>query len=96
MYSELRANKLRSLTVEDLDAENCRLPLRSDSTKNRTDGCQPLPQAFIFRLQEFGNSDDVHQLYELPNRRKGTRRSYYPANPHPCVPAHTALMQCYI
>ena len=89
MYSGLRANELRSLTVEDLDAENCRLLLRSDWTKNRTDGFQPLPQALIFRLQEFANSGDVHQLYERLNRRKNARRSY-PANPLLCVPAHTA------
>ena len=80
MYSELRANELRSMTVENLDAESCRLLLRSDWTKNRTDGFQPLLRALIFRLQEFVNSDDVHQLYERPNRRKGTRISY-PANP---------------
>jgi len=85
MYSGLRANELRSLTVEDLDAENCRLLLPSDWAKNRTDGFQSLPKALIFRLQGFVNSGDVHQLCERLNRRKDARRSY-PSNLPPLRP----------
>jgi len=48
----LRANELRSLTVDDLDVDNGGLRLDAAWTKNRKPGFQPLPTALVERLRE--------------------------------------------
>lgn len=52
LASGLRANELRSLRAEDIDAKRGGLILRADWTKNRKPGFQPLPLALMARLAE--------------------------------------------
>ncbi len=49
----LRANELRNLTTDHLDAERGGIRLDADWTKNRKGGFQPLPEDLIQRLREF-------------------------------------------
>ncbi|GAJ16188.1 unnamed protein product, partial [marine sediment metagenome] len=59
----LRANELRSLTVEHLDVRRSGLYLDAEWTKNRRGGFQPLPRALAARLKAFADSGEVERLY---------------------------------
>ncbi|OGV52428.1 MAG: hypothetical protein A2X45_01135, partial [Lentisphaerae bacterium GWF2_50_93] len=59
----LRANELRSLTINDLDVGNCELKLRAEWTKNRKNEIQPLPMELAQRLDENAKKSIPAQLY---------------------------------
>ena len=89
LYSGLRANELRCLSIADLDEEQSGLRLHSSWTKNRQDGFQPLPRSLTTRLVEFARSGETLRTYErLQNRSDATRT--YPADPLIHVPSHTS------
>ncbi|HUU94466.1 MAG TPA: hypothetical protein VM487_01905, partial [Phycisphaerae bacterium] len=85
----LRANELRSLTVDDLDAEGCGLHLHAEWTKNRRPGFQALPAALVTRLKEFIGTGTVADLYRVSLRRKGSTMQV-PENPLLYVGTHMA------
>jgi integrase len=89
MYSGLRANELRNLTVSDLDVEKCGVHLRATWTKNRQDGFQPLPKSLVTRLVAFAQSGEALRIYKRLNSRKDASKPY-PADPLLHVPSHTA------
>ena len=62
--SGLRANELRSLTVDDLDTVRCGLHLASEWTKNRKSGFQPLPRNLVERLKDFAASGEACRIYK--------------------------------
>ena len=82
MFSGLRSNELRHLTVDHLDLARGGLLLDADWTKNREEGFQPLPGALLERLKAFVESGETARLYlpvELTRRvpnggRRGTRK----------------------
>jgi integrase len=61
--SGLRANELRSLTVDHLDLDKKGLRLEAEWTKNRKPGFQPLPEALVERLSVFALSSEPVRLY---------------------------------
>ena len=61
--SGLRANELRSLTIDHLDVEHSGLILDAEWTKNRKDGFQPLPQSLVERLRAFAEAGEPDRLY---------------------------------
>ena len=50
LFSGLRANELRSLTIDDLDLDRYGVILNAEWTKNRQEGCQPLYEFDILRM----------------------------------------------
>ena len=64
LFSGLRANELRSLTIGDLDADRSGLILDSSWTKNRESGLQPLPADLMRRLKDFAQSGEADRLYK--------------------------------
>ena len=85
----LRANELRSLTVDDLDAEGCGLILHPEWTKNRKPGFQALPAALVTRLKAFIESGTAADLYRVSLRRKGSTMQV-PEHPLLFVGTHMA------
>ena len=83
IYSGLRANELRSLTIDDLDVGNSGVRLRAAWTKNRQDGFQPLPKSLVTRLLTFAQSGEALRMYERLQSRSGATKAY-PANPIHC------------
>jgi site-specific recombinase XerC len=61
--SGLRANELRSLSVDHLDRERGGLHLDSDWTKDRKAAFQPLPRALVDRLAAFAEQGTAKALY---------------------------------
>ena len=88
--SGLRANELRSLDVEDLDAVGCGLRLRADWTKNKHDGFQPLPRSLVERLQAFGESGEAARLYQKFFSAAKRKPKDIPAHPLLYVSTHPA------
>ena len=82
----LRANELRSLTVDDLDEENSGLILHSKWTKNRKDGFQPIPKYLITKLKGFIASGVAIKMYELHYSPNSPLK--FPSNPLLHVPTH--------
>ncbi len=75
----LRANELRSLSIDDLDTERQGLILNPDWTKNRKPGFQPLPQCLMESLLAFASERSAERLY-IERRPKGAGDDR-PANP---------------
>ena len=69
----LRANELRSLTVDDLDLAHGVLHLRAEWTKNRKAGVQPVPAALAQRLKSSAESGEPASLYEKYRRSDSKR-----------------------
>jgi len=87
LCSGLRANELRSLSVDDLDIERCGLRLHAEWTKNRKAGFQPLPGKLVQELQASAESRMAAKLYDrFYPKRNGRER--IPASPLLYVPAH--------
>ncbi|MHC4661133.1 MAG: tyrosine-type recombinase/integrase, partial [Planctomycetota bacterium] len=87
--SGLRRKELRSLTPDDIDTANSCLILRSEWTKNRKTGYQPLPADLIRRLIDYSNGGEALKLYEKFYTRQKSRKRI-PKNPLLYVPSHTA------
>jgi len=85
MTTGLRANELRSLTREHLDAENNGLWLDAAWTKNRKAAFQPLPKRLVERLACFCTSGIVPNLYQ-----KYFRKFTCPDDALLYVPSHPA------
>jgi len=86
--SGLRANELRSLSVDDLDAERSGLVLHAEWTKNRRGGFQPLPKSLIERLSAFAEAGDARELYRRAFARKDATLEGIPKQPLLYVPVH--------
>jgi integrase len=83
----LRANELRNLTVDHLDAKRGGLILDAAWTKNRKPGFQPLPTFLVERLQAFAG--EATALYEKMYQRGGATGDGI-KNPLLYVPSHPA------
>ena len=81
----LRANELRSLTLDDLDVERGVLHLDANWTKNRKAGVQPVPIALAQRLKSSAESGEAARLYRKYRRRDSKRAT--PSNPLLYVPS---------
>jgi integrase len=73
--SGLRANELRSLTLDHLDTERCGLNLDAEWTKNRKSGFQPLSSSLVARLRMFAENGEPHRLYTVHYARKDAKRT---------------------
>jgi len=83
----LRKNELRSLAVEDFDADRGGLVLHPEWTKNGKTGFQLLkPHGLISRLKEYIQTGTAEALH----RRHTRNRSSLPARPLLFVPTHAA------
>lgn len=71
----LRANELRSLTLEDFDFEKRGLKLRANWTKNRKEGFAYLPDAVAHELKTFAESGGARRCYELAQHLCPDKRS---------------------
>ena len=89
MCSGLRANELRPLTAEHLDARRRGIYLDAAWTKNRKPGFQPLSQALMMRLRDLVASGAVLRQYKSAYRRGGAMGSI-PKDPLLYVPTHPA------
>lgn len=87
--SGLRANELRSLSVNDLDVEGCGLILHAEWTKNRKAGFQPLPECLIGELAAFAASGGPQYYYQRYYKRPSTKFTI-PAEPLLFVPSNPA------
>ena len=87
--SGLRANELRNLSVNHLDAERGGLHLDREWRKNRKPGFQPLPFSLLRRLREFAESDEPARLYAKFYSRTDSE-SPAPQEPLLYVPSHPA------
>jgi integrase len=85
----LRANELRSLSVDNLDLEKAVLRLDAGSAKNRKVGIFHIPTGVLEQLKVYIESGDARQQYELNHRRNGSKRAL-PKKPLLYVPRHTA------
>ena len=89
LFSGLRANELRNLTVDHLDAVRGGLRLDAEWTKNRKEAFQPLPSTLIKKLQTFGASDEPERLYD-ENLGRGASKREAPIAPLLYVPSQPA------
>ena len=89
LCSGLRANELRCLAVDDLDATGGGLRLQAEWTKNRKPGFQPLPAALVKRLQAFVSTGAAKRSYAASMKRKDATLQV-PENPLLSVPSHCA------
>ena len=90
LFSGLRVNELKNLTVDHLDVERGGLHLDAEWTKNRQPGFQPLPRDLIERLQTFAATGEVQRIYDA-NFQKAKAKKQPPRRPLLYVPSHTAL-----
>ena len=74
LFSGLRVNELRHLTLEHLNLERNGLHLDAAWTKNREEGFQPLPRELLGRLKAFVDSGEPARLYEEKLRQGGSSR----------------------
>jgi len=88
LFSGLRTNELRSLTIDDLDIEGCGLHLDAKWTKNRKPGFQPLPRKLVEQLQDFAATGDAQRIYKANFSRGKTQRPL-PKRPLLYVPSQT-------
>lgn len=69
----LRAKELRSLKVEDLNADQSGLQLRAEWTKNRKDGFQPIPASLCAKLEEHAKDkapdEQLLDVHYAPSRK---------------------------
>ncbi|NOZ23896.1 MAG: site-specific integrase, partial [Planctomycetes bacterium] len=86
--SGLRANELRSLSVDDLDMERSGLVLHAEWTKNRKPGFQPLPRSLVERLSAFAEGGEAGELYRRAFARKDATLEGIPERPLLYVPVH--------
>jgi integrase len=85
LLSGLRANELRSLSLDHLDSNRLGLNLDAEWTKNRKAGFQHLSGDLVARLRRFADEGVAEQLYgKFYKRRDATRRA--PPNPLLFVP----------
>ena len=89
LTSGLRANELRSLSVDDLDIDGSGLRLDARWTKNRRAGFQPLPATLVQRLQAFITTGTAARLYRTFLKRKGVTLQV-PENPLLYIGTHAA------
>ncbi|MHC4663542.1 MAG: tyrosine-type recombinase/integrase [Planctomycetota bacterium] len=89
LSSGLRARELRCLSIDDLDDSDCGLKLKSEWTKNRKPGFQPLPRSLVVELKKFAQGDKARELYD---KKYGLSRSNpdVPPNPLLYVPTQPA------
>ncbi len=85
--SGLRVNELRSLTIDDVDQEECGLRLQARWTKNRQDGFQPLPRSLVDRLFQSAQSGEPAKCYARSYARSGAKMAA-PDAPLLYVPTH--------
>ena len=89
VFSGLRANELRHLTLEHLDFERSGLRLDAAWTKNRQAGFQPLPRSLLERLRSFAQSGEPARLHAA-NLRRGASSREGPTTALLCVPSQPA------
>ena len=70
MCTGLRANELKSLTIQNLDLKTSGLNLERKWTKNRKSGFQPLPFSLVKKLYDFATQGHPTSLYEKHYSRK--------------------------
>lgn len=87
--SGLRANELRCLSVDDLDADQKALLLRAQWTKNRQSGFQPIPGFLVDHLLAFAETGEAKKLYETHYARRDATTKI-PENPLLYVPTNTS------
>ena len=91
VFSGLRANELRHLTLEHIDLERSGLLLDAEWTKNRQTGFQPLPKSLLERLKAFAESDQPARLY-AENLRRGSSSRERPTTSLLYVPSQPARL----
>ncbi len=85
--SGLRVNELRSLTIDDVDMEECGLRLQAQWTKNRQEGFQPLPRSLVDRLLQHAQAGEPARCYARTYARRGAKLTA-PKAPLLYVPTH--------
>ena len=88
--SGLRAKELRSLAVDDLDADLSGLHLHAAWTKDRKGGFQPLPMSLVERLGDFAVREEASRLYARNYSRHDSQLEDVPERPLLFVPTHPA------
>jgi integrase len=86
----LRAAELRALTPDSIDESRGALILDASWTKNRKPGLQPLPQALLDKLIEYGRMGAAQELYKRHFGRIDSSTDGVPGNPLLFVPTHPA------
>ena len=89
MFSGLRSNELRNLTLAHLALERSGLRLEADWTKKREEGFQPLPRTLLERLKAFVETGEPVRLCEK-NLRQGSSSREVPPGTLLYVPGHAA------
>ena len=75
LFSGLRANELRNLTVDHLDEDRGGVHLDAAWTKNRKPGFQPLPRSLVEQLQAFAGTGEAEHRRRYPSMSCGCRGS---------------------
>ena len=88
LFSGLRANELRSLTIDHLDVERCGFHLEAAWTKNRQPGFQPIPRDLVQRLKAFAETGEAERIYEK-TFKKANAKQHPPKRPLLYVPTQT-------
>lgn len=90
LKSGLRANELRSLTIDHLDVGRGGLILEAEWTKNRKTGFQPLPRDLVERLEEYATNGRAEEAY-ADRFARGNHEPTWPDNALLYVPKNTAI-----
>ena len=86
LFSGLRVNELKNLTVGHLDVDGCGLRLEAEWTKNRKSGFQPLPRRVVEQLQAFAATGEARCIYEATYKKARTKKPL-PRSPLLYVPS---------
>ena len=85
------SQNLRSLSIRDLDAEECCLRLDANWTKNRKEDRQPIPMYLCEMLAEFARAGNAKTLYEETYPRRDGASHSIPDEPLLYVECHPGM-----